>query len=271
MTMPFYGLLGQIFIAASTWESLPDVREAMSKAGLTKDQVEQGRKLVAEGEGLVARRDLEGAEDRIAGHNLTQALAELDMWRQTVASALRSKVKSEGAMERAIKHGFFAQDQTVTAIAAAFRALGVLRTDDEIGEALDARFLHDLIVRGRTLLSKALMSGEVYLTDRSLGEELPVFGEIRAHGQKLEAWIEELAQAAAKVEGQPHILGLLGYLPDGVGRPDGGTSFAVPLHERAQRAAPDPTKKGSESGWSIGRQGRNKENLGGGFVEPSFD
>lgn len=269
--MPFYRLMGQIFVAASTWDSLPDVREAMSKAGLTKDQVEAGRKLVAAGEALVTRRDLEGPVDWSASHNLNQALAELDMWIQTVASALRSRVKSDEAMERVIKHGLVAQDHTVTTVAGAIRALGVLRTSKEIEEALGERYIHDLIVRGRTLLAKVITSGTVYLTDRSIGDGLAVYKDIQAHGLKMEAWLQELARAAEKVKDKPEILGLVGYLPDGVGRPDGGTSFAVPLHKRAQREAPDPTEKGSRSGWSIGRQGRNKENLGGGFIEPSFD
>lgn len=272
MRVPFYRLMGQIFVAAATWESVPDVREALSKAGLTKDQVDAGLRLVAEGEALIARRDLEGVEDWAATQTLNKGLAELDMWQQTVASALRSKGGSPEVMERAIKHGLVAKDQTVSTVASAIRTLGVLRTDAEVGAAFDERTLHDLIVRGRTILARTISSGAVYLQDRSRGEGPAVYRDLEAHSEKMQAWVsEQLGQAAAKVKAQPEILGLVGYLPDGVGRPDGGTSFAVPLHQRAQREAPDPSQEGSRSGWSIGRQGRNKENLGGGFVEPSFE
>ena len=272
MTMPFYRLMGQIFVAVQTWDATPDVREAMSKVGLTKDQVQQGRQLVIEGEKLVDRRVFEEGDDRIAAHNVHQAVSEVEMWLQTVRFGLRDRVDDAEVIERALDHGLHSADHTVTAIASVFRTLGVLRTDSRVDAAYSRRrSLMDLIVRGQTLLAKVLECTRIQLRVRTNPEESEILSELRAHGVKMEEWVRALAVAAEKVRDQPEILGLLGYLPEGVGLPAGGTSFAVPLHQRAQREAPDPSERGSSSGWSIGRQGRNRENLGKGFIEPSFE
>jgi len=61
-------------------------------------------------------------------------------------------------------------------------------------------------------------------------------------------------------------------VPAGVGLPLGGASFAVPLHQRAQQNPPGPEACSTApcASWSVGRQGRNRENLGQGFIEPTF-
>ena len=274
MTTPLFRLMGQIFVAVEAWDSLPDVRETMSKVGgLTKDQVEKGRELVKSGEALAERSVAEGGEDRIAGHNLHVAVGEVEMWLQTVKAALRARVKDEQVIKRALDHGLHAQDHTVTAMASALRTLGVLRTDQAIGEAYQERprSLHDLVVRGQTLLSKAADCGDILLATRTKVKADPIGAELLALGLQMEKWVADLDRAAQKASGSPELLGLMGYLPEGVGRPGGGTSFAVPLHQRAQREAPDPAQQGSSSGWSIGRQGRNRENLGKGFLTPNFE
>ena len=274
MTTPFFRLMGQIFVAVEAWDSLPDVRETMSKVGgLTKDQVEKGRELVKAGESLVERSVSEGGEDRIGGHNLHVAVGEVEIWLQTVKAALRSRVEDQAVIERALEHGLHAHDHTVTVMASALRTLGVLRTDAIIGQAYAdrSRSLHDLVVRGQTFLSRAGDCGDVLLAPRTKVKADPIGAELLALRVRMEKWLEDLDRAAGKASDSPEILGLLGYLPVGVGRPGGGTSFAVPLHQRAQRAAPDPAQEGSSSGWSIGRQGRNRENLGKGFLTPNFE
>lgn len=272
MTLPFYRLMGQIFVAVQTWDSLPDVRESMSKVGLTKDEIDAGRKLVDQGEQLVVRRREEAGGERIALHNAHQAANEVEMWLQTARFAIQKRVDDEEVLERAFDHGLHSEDHTVTVIAGALRTLGVMRTDSRIEEAYDRRrSLHDLLVRGHTLLAKLIECTQVVVADAATARPSEVFGELRAHQEQMNQWMVELATSAQRIEDQPEILGLVGYVPDGVGLPSGGTSFAVPLHKRAQREAPDPAKAGSTSGWSIGRQGRNRENMGKGFVEPSFE
>ena len=274
MSTPFFRLMGQIVVAVETWNAVPDVREKMSKTGgLTKDQVEQGKELVKTGEALAERRVVDGGEDRIAGHNLHVAIGELETWMQTVKSALRIKKVSDQEIGKVLDHSIHAHDHSVSVIAQSLRALTMLRTSEEIGQAYGERqrSLHDLVVRGKTLLMRASDCGDVLLaTPRGVTND-KMGAEIKAHHEKMQAWVVGLGEAAAKVGDSPAVLGLLGYLPDGVGRPGGGTSFAVPLHQRAQRSAPDPDMKGNGSGWSIGRQGRNSENLGKGFIERTFE
>lgn len=273
MTMPYYRLMGQIFVAVETWDSVPDVREAMSKVGLTKDDVERGRELVETGERLVEQRREQAGGDRIAVHGVHQAASELDMWVQSVKFSLRDRVDDEEVLERAIGHGLHSGDHTVTVIAGVFRTLGVLRTDPRVKEAFDRpQSLHDLIVRGHTLLDKLFdwtvtLVGEITTSRRS-----DVFSKLRDHQEEMNHWVVQLARVAEQLRDNPGILGQAGYVPDGVGLPAGGTSFAVPLHKRAQHdEVPRPDEAGSTEGWSAGRQGRNRENMGEGFVEPKFD
>ena len=273
MNLPYYRLMGQIFVAIETWDSLPDVREAMSKVGLTKDQIDEGRSLVEEGQKLVNRRREEAGGERIAFHNAHQAAAEVEMWLQTVTFSLRGRVDDEAqVMERAIEHGLHADDHNVTVIASTLRTLGVLCTDERVKAGYDRRqTLHDLLVRGQTLLAKLVECTEVMVADGATARRSDIFAELRDHQQKMNDWVVALAESAQQIKEQAEILGLLGYVPEGVGLPTGGTSFAVPLHKRARREAPDPAGPGSTSGWSIGRQGRNRENMGKGFLEPTFE
>ncbi len=272
MTMPYYRLMGQIFVAVETWDSVPDVREAFSKVGLTNDVVEQGRGLVEAGEKLVEKRRQQAGGDRIAVHGVHTAADEVGMWVQSVKVSLRDRVDDPEVIELAVDHGLHAHDHTVTVIAGAFRTLGVLRTDPRVEEAYRRpRSLHDLIVRGATLLDKLFDSTVTLVGEISTSRRSDVFSELRDHQQKMNEWVVKLARTAEELRDEPKVLGLAGYLPEGVGLPAGGTSFAVPLHKRAQHdEVPLADEAGSTSGWSAGRQGRNRENMGDGFVEPSF-
>lgn len=273
MTMPYYRLMGQIFVAVETWDSTPDVREATSKIGLTNDDIKRGKKLVERGEKLVEQRREEAGGERIAFHGVHQAANEVDMWVQSVKVTLRDRVDDEQLLQLAVDHGLHSEDHTVTVIAGAFRTLGVLRTAPQIEEAFRRRRrLRDLIVRGHTFLDKLFDCTVSLVGEISTSRRSDVFSKLRDHQKKMDGWVVELARTAEQLREEPKVLGLLGYVPDGVGLPAGGTSFAVPLHKRAQhREVPDPDETGPTSGWSAGRQGRNRENLGEGFVEPTFD
>ncbi len=273
MSMRYYRLLGQLFVAAKSWEMLPDVKEAMSQEGITRDDVDEALSLVEKGESLVQqRRDLAGG-DRIAVHAIHTGAEELEMWFQTVKMSLRSKVGSDDVMNLAVDHHIHSPDHTTTVVAGTLRTQGVLRTNDEIAEGYGARrqSLRDLIMRGQTLFAKLMLTTEDLTGDTVTSRSSDIFAKMEEHRQDMAQWLSKVSRAAEALRDRPEVLGLVGYLPEGVGIPSGGGSFAVPLHKRAQREAPDPSEKGSTSGWSIGRQGRNRENLGGGFVDPNFE
>lgn len=272
MTMPYYRLMGQILIAIHSWDDSPDVREAGSKAGLTKDRVEAGRHLVDKGQALVVRRQEEGGGDRIALHSIHMAAAELEMWLQTLKFSLRGRVDDASTIEAVMHAGVHADDHAVTVVAQALRALGMLRTDPAIAAGFERRqSLRDLIVRGSTLLAKMMECTALLVRDNVTSRTTGIYADLATHQDQMAAWVREMATSAEQLESQPEILGLLGFVPEHVGLPAGGTSYAVTLHERAQRQAPDPAQAGSTSGWSVGRQGRNRENMGKGWVEPTFE
>ncbi|TXD34217.1 hypothetical protein FRC96_14385 [Lujinxingia vulgaris] len=273
MSTPVYRLMAHAFVATHTWEAYPDVREAMSKAGLNKDGVERGKALLAEAEALVAARKEEAAEDRIGEHAIHMAVAELEMWLQTVRASLRHKVKVEEVIKRALDHHLHASEHTLSAVAGALRTLAVLRTDPRVVEGFGSRrALHDLLIHGQTLLTKVFTLTRQRL-EPGLGTTVaPAYDALEAHRGKLIGWLVELDRAVSNVGDRPDVVGLIGYVPPGVGLPLGGASFAVTLHQRAQQSPPDLNSASADcAGWSIGRQGRNRENLGPGFIEPSFE
>ncbi|MBA2664385.1 MAG: hypothetical protein H0U74_19000 [Bradymonadaceae bacterium] len=273
MSATYYHLLGRVVLAVHAGHGQLDVREALSKAGLTKDVVERGRKLAEEGEALITRRLEEQGEDRTVEHGLHAAVDELEMWAQTARFRLKAAVTDTALLEQVFDKHLHAHEHTLTAIARALRILSMIRASKEIQEALgDVRATHDLLVRGWTLLKKVLK-----YTDMRLGpapasdKDGAVFKDLARHSLSMESWLEGVATSAKKLSDKPILLGLVGYIPEGVGLPLGGGSFAVVLHEQARRTPPDPTDARATSGWSIGRQGRNRENLGKGFVEPTFE
>ena len=81
---------------------------------------------------------------------------------------------------------------------------------------------------------------------------MPIFGEIRALETKMSQWLDGLDQAAHKVE-DLDTLGMLGFVPHGMGMPVGGASFDVLRHERAKTTAPSAAEAVMTSGWSVGR------------------
>ncbi len=166
-------------------------------------------------------------------------------------------------------------NHTVTVVAQALRIIAMVRTEPRIHEKMGkGRSVTDLIIRGWTLLFKVFRNGQILIAPSSAGDpNAALFDEIEAQHAAMVDWITALGQATAKMKGEPGLLGELGYVPEGVGLPLGGTSYGVPLHQRAQRAElPDPTDQRPDPGWSAGRQGRNRENLGaGGWVEPTFE
>lgn len=273
MLLAYYHLLGHVFVAVHACHSQADAREMLGKAGFGKDLVERGRKLVEEGELLVARRLDEEGEDRTIEHGLHVAVAELEMWLRSAEYLVKRKLDNAQLVELAFGHDLHAEEHTLTAVARAIRALSMIRTRSDIQETLGSqRAVHDQIVTGWALLNKVIKYTKMRLAPGPLANENDgVFAALTKHEAAMRAWALELQAAAEKMTDKPKMLGYIGFLPAGVGLPMGGAAYDVVLHEQARRAAPDPADARPTSGWAAGRQGRNRENLGKGFVEPTFD
>ncbi len=273
MLLSYYHLLGHVFVAVHACHSQADAREMLGKVGFGKDLVERGRKLVEEGESLVTRRLDEEGEDRTIEHGLHVAVAELEMWLRSAEYLVKRKLDNAQLLELVFGHDLHAEDHTLTALARGIRALSLIRTRPDIQETLGSvRAGHDLVVTGWALLNKVLKYTKMRLAPGPLSDENgAVFAALAQHEAAMRAWVLELKAATEKMTDKPKMLGYIGFLPAGVGLPMGGAAYDVVLHQQARRAAPNPADAQPTSGWSVGRQGRNRENLGKGFIEPTFD
>jgi hypothetical protein len=274
MSAPYFHLLGHIFLASDACERNSSLASAMEKAGFGKDKIAQGMKLAKNGEQLIARKGEAVGEDRIYEHNLHKAASEVEMWRSTASFRLKKAIDDQALIKKTMGKDIHAHDHTVTIVAQSLRTIAMIRAEAKLHEPLsEGGSVEDLIIRGWVLLNKVYRNGQVLMAPGAAGDpDNAIFEEIAEQQAAMLAWIAELGQAAEKLKGQPALIGELGYVPAGVGLPLGGTSYAVPLHEKAQRAdLPDMDDLRPDPGWSAGRQGRNRENLGKGWVKPSFE
>ena len=274
MRSTYYHLLGQIVVAIESCEQNSSLAAALQKAGFGQDQLQLGRKLAQKGQELISRKALEAFEDRIYEHNMHYSAGEVEMWQSTVSFLLKKSLDDPAIIARTLGTSVHASDHTVTVVAQTLRTLGVLRTDSRVYEALGGEIsVHDQLNRGFAMLTKIFRNGDIALRPSSAGlAENPIFAELSAQRSAMVAWVSQLGAAAAKLKDSPLLLGELGYVPEGVGLHLGGSAFNVPLHERGQRAElPELDNLKPDPGWSIGRQGRNSENWGPGFVEPTFE
>jgi hypothetical protein len=177
---------------------------------------------------------------------------------------VKKSVEESSLVDLACAKGLHPPDHTAAVIAGSIRVLAMIRGDARIHSKIgDERKVHDMLQRGHTLLQKIGNATE----DRIRRREHVItsaWDELDKTRSSMQDWVASLAKAAEGIE-DAALLGRIGYLPDGKGLPLGGTSFAVVLHERGQGAVPDPSNVGPTSGWSVGRQGRNRENLGQGY------
>lgn len=270
MPAPFYQLLGHVFIASHTAKENADARAALKKVGVDKDQIKQGLALAKRGEEIIEQKVRESVVDKTLEHNIHSAMAEVEMWHQTVRFRLR-KIGFAGE-ERAALLGedLHAHKHTLSVVVQALRTLAQLRVRGDVLEQWGSeQSLHDTIMRGNTLLAKALKVLEIAMTPSSISpDELPVFAAITQHIADMTAWLEQLADVVDSLDASA--MGLIGFVPPEAGVPAGGTAVDVIRHERAQRAAPNPRDASATSGWSIGRQG-NAENGEKGWILPTYD
>ncbi|MEZ4460549.1 MAG: hypothetical protein R3E66_12655 [bacterium] len=268
MSVSFHQLLGYVVAADAGFHDSAELGQLLAKAGFGKELAASAHDLAHKGEELW-KKYTSAEENRIGDHSVHLAVSELEMWAQTAKAILRTKLAAD-VIATAMGAHIHATDHTTTAIAQAYRLLAMLRTDEKVqGCFKNERQLHDVSQRGWALLKKLFATCNTRL-DAETQKGQAVAAEVEAYTAKLQQWVEKLAAAAPKLSTHAHLLGLLGYVPEGVGRPIGGTAFDVVLHERGQGQVPDPAGQKPTSGWSIGRQGRNNENLGKGWIEPKF-
>lgn len=272
MNLAYYHLLGHIFVAVHACHSQAEARDTLAKVGFGKELVERGRKLVEEGEALIARRLDEEGEDRTIEHGLHVAVTELEMWQRSVEYLVKRKLDNAQLVELTFGYDLHAEEHTLTAVARALRTLSMLRTRPDVQETFSSpRAMHDQLVTGWTLLNKVFRYTKLRLAPGvGSNKNGAVFEALARHESAMTAWLQDLQTATGKMSDKPKMLGYIGFLPAGVGLPLGGAAHDVVLHEQARRAAPNPADARPTSGWSVGRQGRNRENLGKGFIEPTF-
>jgi hypothetical protein len=269
MPAPYFELLGHVLLAAHTAEHDEDCAAALKGAGLGHAQIEAGVKLAHLGEELVELRMSETVEDKNLEHCIHSAVAELEMWAQTVAFQLRKGGITGELLEQTLGHDVHGEKHTATAIAQAMRIIGMIRSHEALQAAIgDGRKSADLLTRGQTLLKKVYKwTDDLALPNSIAPESQEVFRKIFKQVAEMTTWLNAL-DVASERSNQLEAFGKLGRVAPGKGLPVGGTSHAVTLHQRAQKAAPDHVQK-TTSGWSMGRQG-NRENLGKGWIAPEY-
>ncbi len=268
----FYQLLGHVLVASHTAHDYDDIAEDLAKAGFGAPKVEAGLELAKSGEALVAKKLHQSPDDKNLEHSIHAAATEVEMWMQTVKFRARKGGLEAELIDDILGYEVHGDKHTATVVAQALRVIGMLRTlgEDTRDKVGNERAVHDMIIRGNTLLKKLCKTAGYMMRPSSMAPgSMPIFGEIRAIEKKMADWLESLDHATHKVE-DLDTLGMLGYVPHGMGLPVGGSSFVVVRHERAKTAAPSAAEAVTTSGWSVGRQG-NRENLGDGWVEPTYD
>ncbi len=273
MVNSYYHVLGHVAAAVFAAKNSGDLVAALAKGGFDKGQVARGEELVSEAEKLVRRKVDEVGEDRIREHAIHAAAAEVEMWLQAAESKLRRADADDTVLELVKARKLHTHDHTTTVIAKALRTITIFRCDPRVLEALgSADAIRSVINRGHALLKKLYASTDLRLAPEGREGELAIFDELFTQRVKLEEWLRSLDSGVAAVAQKDlRLLGRLGYAPNEIGVPVGGTSYAVILHERGQTRPPDPRNVTDCPGWSAGRQGRNSENLGKGWIGANFE
>lgn len=274
MPAPFFQIVGHVFTAVHTCQHDHEVASALVGQGLEQDRLNYGAELVDRGVALPDRRVEEVGDERIVEHGVHTSAAEVEMWMQTVNFKLKKALDDPALIAQAGGEELHSHSHTVEVVAKALRMLGTLRTHPTVHEKLGTgRAVRDDLIRGNTLLEKLYDAGQDLMEAGAANDpSAAVFEDIRQFCRDGVAWLEELDAVAGKFGDRPELLGKLGFVPDGVGLPAGGTGYSITLHERSERRPPDPDEVvRPDPSWTIGRQGQNKENMGKGWVDPSFE
>ena len=264
----FYESLGHLLVAADGVEKSDALKTALKTAGGSEEFVARAGKLAHAAEDLVTEKIDVCSEDRIREHATHAAATEVEMWLQSVALAAKKSDLDGGLLSAMRAKDLHAHEHTATVGAQAIRALALIATNPQIGEALgEERTVRDMLNKGQAVLKRLYTTTDIRLAPMKGERRHAIFGKLEDHQVEMEAWLAKASSFAVNIaENEPTVLGWFGIVPEGVGLPVGGTAFGVTLHERGQTDAPDPARAKVCSGWSIGRQG-NRENLGKGFSD----
>lgn len=274
MLNSYYHVLGHVVAATFACRESGDLLAALQKGGFAKERVTEGEKLWHTGEELVRAKIDAVGEDRIREHSVHAATAEVEMWLQTAVYEVKKAVAADDfVMELVQADKLHAHEHTLTVIAKSLRVLTILRCDSRVNKELGGpERVRQILNRGHALLKKLYKATDLRLAADGEEAKLAVFSDLVSHRAAMESWLRALVAAVPAVaEKDLRLLGRLGYAPNEYGIPVGGTSYAVVLHEKGQTTPPDPRFVTECPGWSAGRQGRNRENLGKGWVEPTFE
>lgn len=269
----YFQLLGHVYLAAHTCTHDANVAQTLSKVGFDKSRVERGIKLAEEGEALIDQKTLDSVDNKTLDHNTHSAVMELEIWQQTVKLRLRKQGFDDAFIKEALGHDVHAHKHTLTAIVQALRSIHTLRAlnKDQITQYGDKRRLHDMIMRGNSLLKRLYKTTEYFMMPSSVSPpSMAIFEHIDALNISMGDWLKLLDASASKCTKDFAHLGKAGCMPYGVGIPVGGSSSEVLRHHRAKREAPNHGEAHATSGWSVGRHSNN-ENLGQGWVERTYD
>ena len=274
MVNSYYHVLGHVVAATFACRESGDLLAALQKGGFSKELVGEGEALWHEGEELVRAKIDAVGEDRIREHSVHAAAEEVEMWLQTAQFQVKKAVSDDDfVMELVQAEKLHAHEHTLTVIAKSLRVLTILRCDERVNKDLGGpEKVRQILNRGHALLKRLYKATDLRLAPDGAEANLSIFGQLHEHRKRMEGWISALDGAVPAVaEKDLRLLARLGYAPNDYGIPVGGTSYAVVLHERGQAPPPDPRSVADCPGWSAGRQGRNRENLGKGWVEPTFE
>jgi hypothetical protein len=267
---PYLQLVGHTFLAVHSADRSAAVKNVLADRGFGVDQLGAGERLAEEAVELFDRRAEEVVDERITHHEVHAHAGEVDMWMQTAEFRLEDAVEDAQLLAKVLGYDIHCDEHIIEVVARALRMLGMIRTDETIHEKLGTgRSVKDLLIRGHTMLRKLVDTCEKYLSPSHAGDpEAAVFDDLDASHDALTEWLHELDEGVDALEDRPDILGEIGYVPDDVGLPLGGTGYSITLHERSHREPPAPgSEEGRDPSWTIGRQGRNNENMGKGWVE----
>lgn len=277
MPAPFFQLIGHISLAAHSIDQEPDIGEGLVGHGLDESRLKKLNELAEVGLHLPDRRIEEVGDERIVEHSVHSSANEVDQWLQTVEFRLKQSLPEEGLEERldeVLGRGIHFEEHSIAVTAQALRAIGVLRTSEDLREKLGKdREVQDVINRGLKLLRKLFQNGGLLMTPGHAGDpDAEVFEEIDRAIRQMSDWLAAAEQPVRDLaDSNIEQVGRLGYVPEGVGLPVGGTGYSITLHERSEREPPDPDEPVKpDPSWTVGRQGQNRENLGEGWIEPSF-
>jgi hypothetical protein len=245
--------------------------------GLDETRLKKLNELAEVGLKLPDRRIAEVGDERIVEHGVHSSANEVDMWLQTVEFKLKQNLETDdldARLDDILGRHIHFDEHAIAVTAQAMRTIGMLRTSKSLRDQIGRdRQVTDVINRGLKLLHNLFDNGTLLMTPGHAGDpEADVFDEINRAVRQMSDWLAAAEQPVRDVADEAiEQVGRLGYVPEGVGMPVGGTGYSITLHERSEREPPDPNEPVKpDPSWTVGRQGQNRENLGEGWVKPTF-